>query len=314
MISRSPLWQYARAMRHFASVRAVEVLALQASPLLGVVFGGIAGEWASVGKLALLLTGSLALTAHVFVFNDWAGQSSDANDPKRATRVFAQRGIRSIQVARLAVALLVVATAALAVIGARAVLFGTATAALSVLYSCSPFFGKGTPIVASLIHLVGGALHFLLGYAIVHPVDGRGVAIAVFFGLVFAGGHLNQEVRDHDGDQRNGIRTNAVVFGCRRTFLASTLVFTAAYVALVSLAALEILPRPLLWCALLWPCHVAWSLQALGRGVGFEAARWMQRRYRVLFAVLGLAMLVTASPIQFARRPAEHAYRTAIGS
>jgi len=297
MTSRFPFHQYARATQHFASARALEVLALQASPFLGAVVGGIGGGWIGLGRLAFLLAGSLALTAHVFVFNDWAGRSSDVNDPRRCTRVFGLLGIDSRQVAGLSVALLVAATFALAMIGVSAVLLGAAIAALSLLYSCSPLFGKGTPIVASLIHLVGGTLHFLLGYTVFHSVDARGVAIGIFFGLIFAGGHLNQEVRDHDGDSRNEIRTNAVVFGCRRTFVASLLVFTTAYVVLAWLALLEFVPRPLLWCLLLWPWHFAWSVQAFRHGLGFEAARWMQRRYRVLFAILGLAMLLTALPI-----------------
>jgi hypothetical protein len=102
---------------------------------------------------------------------------------------------------------------------------------------------------------------------------------------------LNQEVRDYEGDLLNGIRTSAVVFGCRRTFLASLLTFTAAYGMLAGLAALGILPRLLLWSTILWPLHVAWSLRALQRGLGFETALWMQRRYRLLFAFIGLAML-----------------------
>ena len=119
-----------------------------------------------------------------------------------------------------------------------------------------------------------------------------GVACSVFFGLVFAAGHLNQEVRDHEGDLLNGIRTSAVVFGCRRAFLASLVIFTAAYALLIALAAFNILPRVLLWSDLLWLLQVAWSAQALRRGLGFETAQWMQRRYRMLFAVIGLAMLV----------------------
>ena len=116
--------------------------------------------------------------------------------------------------------------------------------------------------------------------------------ISLFFGLVFAGGHLNQEVRDYEGDLLNGIRTSAVAFGCRRTFLVSLYTFTSAYTILAVLAALGILPRLLLWSALVWPLHVAWSLRALRRGLGFETALWMQRRYRLLFALIGLAMLV----------------------
>ena len=221
MTSQSPFRHYARVMQHFASTRALEVLALQASPILGSFLGGFSLERSGVIRLGLLLLGSLALTAHVFVFNDWAGHSSDIRDPRRATLVFARRGISRRQVARVAIALLILANVAFAAVGRPAILLGAAIAALSLLYSCSPSFGKSTPIVASINHLLGGALHFLLGYTLFHALDASGLVISLFFGLVFAGGHLNQEVRDYEGDLLNGIRTSAVVFGCRRTFLAS---------------------------------------------------------------------------------------------
>jgi 4-hydroxybenzoate polyprenyltransferase len=279
-------------MRHFASTRALEVLALQASPILGSVLGGFRFERSSVIRLGLLLLGSLALTAHIFVFNDWAGHSTDIRDPRRAGLVFDLRGINRRQVARIAIALLILANVTFATVGSPAILLGSAIAVLSLLYSCSPSFGKSTPIMASLNHLIGGALHFLLGYTLFRPLDARGLAISLFFGLVFAGGHLNQEVRDYEGDLLNGIRTSAVVFGCRRTFLASLFTFTAAYAILGDLAALGILPRLLLWATILWLLHVACSLRALQRGLGFETALWMQRRYRLLFACVGLAMLI----------------------
>jgi 4-hydroxybenzoate polyprenyltransferase len=291
MTSQSPLRHYARVMRHFASTRALEVLALQASPILGSVLGGFSFGRSDVLRLGLLLLGSLALTAHVFVFNDWAGHGSDMRDPRRASLVFARRGISKRQVARLAIALLIIANVAFAAVGGPAILLGAAIATLSLLYSCSSSFGKSTPIVASINHLLGGALHFLLGYTLCHALDAGGLVISLFFGLVFAGGHLNQEVRDYEGDLLNGIRTSAVVFGCRRTFIASLCVFTAAYALLAVLAALGIMPRLLLWSALVWLLHVAWSRRALRRGLGFETALWMQRRYRLLFAFIGLVML-----------------------
>jgi len=291
MTSPSPFRHYARVIQHFASTRALEVLALQASPILGCVIGGFSLERSGLIRPGLLLLGSLTLTAHVFVFNDWAGHSSDIRDPRRAIFVFARRGITSSQVARVATALLIFANVVFAAVSGPAMLLGAAIAALSLLYSCSASFGKSTPIVASIDHLLGGALHFLLGYTLSRPLDASGLVISLFFGLVFAGGHLNQEVRDYEGDLLNGIRTSAVVFGCRRTFLASLFTFTTAYAILAGLAALGILPRLLLWSTILWPLHVAWSLRALQRGLGFETALWMQRRYRLLFACIGLAML-----------------------
>jgi hypothetical protein len=81
------------------------------------------------------------------------------------------------------------------------------------------------------------------------------------------------------------------VFGCRRAFLASLFFFTVAYAMLFTLAAQGILPRLLLWSPGVWLLQVLWSRQALRRGLGFETALWMQRRYRLLFAFIGIAML-----------------------
>src|SRR5437773_378585 len=151
MFLRFPRGQYA-AVRHFTATRAVEVLALQASPILGALLAGVGGNWTDFGRLALLLSASLALTAHVFVLNDWAGQDSDRNDSRRARQVFGLRNIGSHEVAGLATALLLIATTVLAIVGVQTVFLGCAIAALSVLYSCSPFFGKRKPRWNSLIH------------------------------------------------------------------------------------------------------------------------------------------------------------------
>jgi 4-hydroxybenzoate polyprenyltransferase len=292
MTSQSSFWHYTRILKHFASTRATEVLALQASPILGSVLGGVSLEGWGMTRAGVLLFGSIALTAHIFVFNDWAGYSSDIHDPQRTTRISDRQGISRREVAIVAIALLILASAAFAVIGGLALLVGMAIAALGFLYSSSADFGKNTPIVGSINHLLGGMLHFLLGYTFVHTLDANGLMMSLFFGLVFAGGHLNQEVRDHEGDLLNGIRTTAVVFGRQRTFLASLYTFSAAYALATGLAALYILPRLLVWSPIVWLLHLAWSLRALQRGLGFETARWMQRRYRLLFALLGLAMLV----------------------
>lgn len=292
MTPQSSIRFYTRVVHNFASTRALEVLVLQASPILGILLGGFSLETCGVIRPALLLLGSLALTAHIFVFNDWAGHVSDIRDPWRVALGVNRQDINRRHVARVAIALLILANVAFAVIGSRAVLLGAAIASLSLLYSCSPSFGKTTPIAASLNHLLGGTLHFLLGYSLCHAFDARGVLISLFFGFVFAAGHLNQEVRDYEGDLLNGIRTSAVVFGCRRAFLASLSLFTAAYAILFVLATLGILPRLLLGSVFVWLLHVVWSLQMLRRGLGFETALWMQRRYRLLFAFIGIAMLV----------------------
>ena len=290
-MNASAVLQLGRIVRHFAFTRALEVFALQASPFLGMFLGGYRPERDGLVTPALLMLGSSALTAHIFVFNDWAGYEGDLRDPLRAPAVFSRSGIGRREVAWAATLLLVVAVVALAAVGVSALLFGAAIAVLGFLYSASPVLGKNTPVASSVNHLIGGTLHFLLGYTLAHAFDTKGLCIGLFFGLVFAAGHLNQEVRDHEGDAINGIRTNAVAFGRRNAFLASVVTFTAAYALLTGLAASGVLPRLLLWSPVAWLLHLAWSLQALRQGLGFDTAEWMQQRYRWLFALVGLVML-----------------------
>jgi 4-hydroxybenzoate polyprenyltransferase len=291
-IAASPPQPYPRVVRRLASTRGVEVCVLQASPLLGAWLGGLDLDARSVARLGLLMVGSVALTAHVFVVNDWAGYRTDALDARHARSGVTGAGISRDQIGRVAIVLLVLAGVAFAAVSMLAMLLGAGIAMLSLVYSLSPRLGKSTPVAASLNHLAGGALHFLLGYTLVHVVDAKGVALSLFFGLVFAAGHLIQEVRDYESDCAGGIRTSAVVFGCGPAFLASFCLFTAAYALVFGLAAAEVLPRVLLVTALAWPLHAWWSSQALRRGLQPETALWMQRRYRLLFALLGLAMLI----------------------
>lgn len=283
--------RYTRVGRHFAATRALEVCALQASPLLGAYLGGGLPQ-REVGRIAMMLLGSLALTTHVFLANDWADYERDIHDLRRTSRRIDGDGAQRRGLGRMSIAALLAANILLAPTGVGPVLFGDAIAVLGVLYSCSPHVGKSTPVAASLNHLIGGGLHFLLGYSVAHAVDGRAIAVSAFFGLVFAAGHLNQEVRDHDADRVNGVRTVAVVFGPERAFMASAALFTLAYAVIIGLAAAGVLSKFVLVSAIAWLAQALWSVEALRRGLGPGAALWMQRRYRLLFGIVGLAMIV----------------------
>lgn len=270
--------------------RWAEVMVLQASPLLGAAFalGGLPP--AALPRVAALLAGSVLLTAHVFVFNDWSGWRTDARDLHRAAAVSRRQGGGRRELALLSLGLLAGALGVLASLGAAPLLLGAAIAALGVAYSRPHSGAKGLPVAGSFLHFAGGSLHFLLGFAAVRGLDVPALGLSAFCGLVFAAGHLNQEVRDRDADLANGIRTNAVAFGGRATLVASFLVFTAAFADLVVLARLGVVPAPLAWTGLLWPVQLALTLRALRVDPGFDEARWLQRRYRLLFALIGCAM------------------------
>lgn len=280
------------ALAYLSCIRYPEVLVLQGSPLLGAAFAlrDITPEKAVTGLVFALA--SLLLVAHIWSFNDWAGLRTDLNDPNKAAAVFSTKGVSPGGVLRFSLALLGAALLLFAILPHQTMLIAVVIAALGMLYSHPAFHAKSIPVLSSAPHLLGGLLHFLLGYSVFDSIDRRAVLIALFFALTFTAGHLNQEVRDHDGDRANGLRTNAVFFGRTPTFLAGLVVFTLAYADLVLLAARGIVPGILgVPPLLLYPLQLAWSVRTLRSGLSFESVSVLQRRYRMLYALIGCSML-----------------------
>ncbi|MGZ4778502.1 MAG: UbiA family prenyltransferase, partial [Thermoanaerobaculia bacterium] len=217
--------------------------------------------------------------------------SAVLSDPNTAARDFTARGVGRTEIGVLAAGLLALSLVLFSRLGASTFCLSLAIATLSALYSLPQFNWKGRPLLSSAAHLGGGTLHFLLGYSVGSAIDRRGLAVAVFFGLTFAAGHLTQEIGDHQGDVINGIRTNAVIFGQRRTFAASIALFTLAYALLVLLALRGTIARPLAALVVLYPIHLLWSLETLAAGLTYANVRRLQTRYRALYTIIGLAMV-----------------------
>jgi 4-hydroxybenzoate polyprenyltransferase len=301
------------AARYLSCLRLPEILVLQGSPLLGAAFAIRHPTAEHVAPLAILLVANVCLVAHIFMLNDWSGLTTDLVDPNKAAGVFTARGVDRKEIGALTAGLLALSLLLFSLLGPITLGLALAIAALSALYSLPRFHWKGRPLLNSAAHLAGGVLHFLLGYSLGNAIDGRGLAIATFFALIFAAGHLTQEIRDHQGDVLNAIRTNAVTFGQRRTFAASLVLFTLAHALLLLLALQGILPRPLAALVALYPLHLRWSLKTLAEGLTYASIRRLQARYRALYAIVGLAMVValcgTVSPSgQDPRTEALHHY------
>lgn len=278
------------AARYLACFRIDEILVLQGSPLVGTAFA-MPQLIHNVSSLAVFTLANLCLVAHIFMLNDWSGLTADRNDPNKASDVFTARGVGTREIAVIASGLLLFSLLIFSTFGKMTFLLALAIATLSAFYSLPAFNWKSRPLLGSSAHLAGGALHFLLGYSIGRAVDGRGVAIALFFGLTFAAGHLTQEVRDYQGDAANGIATNAVIFGPRRTFTASVGFFTLAYALLFALALNGVIARPLAALVLLYPFHLRRSLRTLTDGLTYASVSSLQSHYRGLYALIGLAMV-----------------------
>src|SRR3954470_9723727 len=281
----------AAAVRYLSCLRLQEILVLQGSPLLGAAFAIRHPAVETLGPLAILTAANVCLVAHIFMLNDWSGLTTDLADPNKAAGVFTARGVGRKEIGGLAAGLLALSLLLFSRLTPSTLCLALAIATLSALYSLPRFNWKGRPLLSSAAHLAGGVLHFLLGYSLGNAIDRRGLAIATFFALTFAAGHLTQEVRDHQGDVLNAIRTNAVIFGPRRTFVASLALFTLAHALLLLLALQGILPPLLAVLVALYPVHLRWSLKTLAEGLAYASIRRLQARYRALYAIIGLAMV-----------------------
>jgi len=281
----------ASALRYISWLRLQDILVLQGPPILGAAFAIRHPHIQDIGPLGTLVAGNVFLMMHVFMLNDRTGLTADLADPNKADRVFTVRGVGTSEITAITTGLLIVSLLLFSRIGWTTMGLASAIAALSAVYSLPQFNWKGRPLLNSAAHLGGGILHFLLGYSVRSALDGRGVAIAAFFALIFTAGHLTQEVRDHEGDALNGIRTNAVVFGPRRVFIASLILFGLAHAVFLLLALRAILPSPLACLVALFPLQLYWSFRTLSEGLTYTSVSRLQTRYRVLYAVIGAAIV-----------------------
>jgi len=281
------------ALRYLSSLRLSDIVVLQGPPLLGAAFGLRRAGAQALLPLATLLVANVLLMAHVFTLNDWSGVTADLADPNKAAGTFAARGIERDRIGGLSAILLGASLLLFALLGPTTLALALAITALSALYSLPRFNWKARPLLNSALHLGGGVLHFLLGYSLGGAVDRSGFLIAAFFALIFAAGHLTQETRDHAGDAISGIRTNAVIFGPRRTFIASLILFTLAHALLLLLAFEGIVARALAAIVILYLLQLYWSLRTMSDGLTYASVSRLQTRYRALYAAAGVAMVAS---------------------
>jgi len=281
--------------RLLACIRLDEVLVLQGTPWLGALLALEVLTLDGFLRGLVFVAGSLCLVAHVFVLNDWAGIEGDLRDPQRSARTFSAKGASRGGIGWLAIGLLVLSLLLLGALGPMPFLLALAILVLSALYSAPGVHMKGRPVLSSVLHLVGGTLHFLLGHAAFAPVTASSVGVACFFGLIFAAGHLVHETRGHEGDALNHIQTNAVAFGKARSFGAAGVLFSAAYALLAVLVLWGALPRVLLVALVFYPVRLHASWRAMRAGLSFYSLLRFQACYRRLYALIGVLMAGSAA-------------------
>lgn len=271
--------------RHFANIRLGEVLVLQGTPLMGVILSVENPSFTMLPPLLVFVPASFFLVLHIWLLNDWSDYLNDRiQETARPWGDVSQNALLNLSIASL-----ILSMACFFLLPWRTGLIALLIAALGMIYSYPGLRIKEKAGLAALSHLLGGSLHFLLGYSLFgETVSHPALLISSFFALVFTAGHATQEVQDYPRDHLAGVRTQAVIFGREPVFLSACAGFAAAFILLTTLAIAGVVPARLGASILLLPLQGIWSCKVLRHGLTTEKIRWLRMRYRLLFGLVGL--------------------------
>jgi 4-hydroxybenzoate polyprenyltransferase len=282
---------FATLFAWLSRARLAEIVVGLGAPFMGLAFALRESGIRTFTDVLLFVPAELLLVAHVQAFNDWIDAGREGKMDLAKYPWWTGNGSHR-DIGKLALVFGVLSLLLFSLLPFPTLFSAAAVFVLSLFYSLK---GKTMPVVSSVVHLAGGLSHFLVGYALAAPVDRSGILIGLYFGLVLAAGHLNQEVRDYQEDRINDVRTHAVRFGKGRTFAASFLLFTLSYGYLFWLAAERLVPAVLGLWVFAYPYQAFAYWRGLRHGLTAESVARLQRTYRLLFAALGIFMLLAAS-------------------
>jgi len=247
-------------------------------------------------RAAILSIGCFLIMAYIFVYNDWADFSLDDTVAGQRKNTFVYRGIAPRQMLLLTAALALSGAAIISLVSIALLPIALAMIALGIAYSLpvAGLKGKAIPIYASALHFVGILLVFLFGAMAFGPLDARAWQVGSYFGLVIMAGHLVQEVQDFSGDQSARVTTTAVRFGKRRMFALSFGLFSVSFAVLYLLADAGAIPSLARYALIFYPVYAWWALRAWKDGLQEGRVRRLRNQYRVLFAVMILAIAIAA--------------------
>lgn len=282
--------------RIVSRIRVRDAIIFQAPTIIGMALH-MPNMDPSVAVRAILLTaGSFLIMAHIFAFNDWADMALDYQNQDKRSRSLIELGIASREIFYLALGLAVLGLVIVAIVSVSLVPIAGTMILLGIAYSfpAAGLKAKGMPVISSILHFAGTVLTYLLGSAAFASIDTSAIVLGSYFGVLITAGHLVQEVQDYADDRLAGIRTNAVQFGQANTYWLSFGLFGFSFGLLVWLASVGILPSVSAYTAILFGIYAYWAVDVYRSGLKSSRVRELRNRYRLLFAVVALVLLIGA--------------------
>lgn len=269
------------------SARFAEISILLGFPMIGLFFAFRSPKELVSLPVFLFTAAIFSLFTAIYAFNGLAGMETDFHN----SRLSDLKGRKKSFIVTLAASLVISFTLFFLIRPALA-LFSALSFLLWCLYSFPKKGFKYRPVLGTLIHFVGQTIHFLMGYAVLAPLDKTGAAAAVYFALLFSAGHINHELIDHDADEKAGIRTGAVCFGVRTWEKVSFALFllAALYISAISVLGKELLAVcfPFMIAGII---HIIFKICTLKKPA--MQAKFLEERrfYRILYFAAGIVFI-----------------------
>jgi 1,4-dihydroxy-2-naphthoate octaprenyltransferase len=143
------------------------------------------------------------------------------------------------------------------------------------------------------LHGIGATLGFKFGFLYQGEWSVTALIFGLYFGIVYAAGHLNHEITDFDSDKKSGVPTHAVLFGKLKAFQASFILFSVSFLYIFILSVYGILPSFLIFAiAIVYPFYLFFYIGVLRKKLNYTSMINFRTQYRILFFIWGIVLAI----------------------
>lgn len=276
--------------------RLIDAALFTAIPVIGMLLSIYHNHFTHIDlySVFMYIVPVFVLALHVFFLNDWADFTRDRNDKLKKPHPFYSPGISKKVIIILVMVTGLVSMIWLLYFSIQSFVIGLFLILFSLFYSTSGFYfhGKGLPGVATLLHITGGMLAYMLGYIYYGEIQTGAILTGLMFGIFLSAGHLFQEIQDVEGDRKNQIRTVANSTGKKAAAWLGLSLLLCGHALLQYLVYSGVFPAVSVFNWMAFGLVAAFILLSIQKALDNSSVKLLRCRYRIVYAVFGLYMVI----------------------
>ena len=272
--------------------RLIDAAVFTGIPLMGIIVSAYHLHISQINFLSSLLYILVIylLAIHVFSINDWADYHGDINDLYKIKEGIQKRHLSLKQYLIIAIISGIIPLFLLLGFSTAKFLIGFIIVLLSFFYSTNLFslHGKSIPVLATLLHILGGMLAFLLGYLFFGHFHIQAVLTGLMCGVFLSAGHLFHEIQDFEGDLTTKIMTTANTIGKKPAAWIGLILLFFGHAIFQYLTYKEFLPDLSLINWMVFALVAVFIGFSIKSGLTHRSMKKLRFSYRIIYALLGV--------------------------